>query len=604
MSQDPETPREEPRAQLREYLSILWVRKWSIIIVTLIVVGAAMAFSARQTPMYVSESQFLVKPASITGDASAKSTPNMETEKELLSSTQVAGIAAERAETDADPRALLNHLEVEVIAGTEILVIRYESPSPAEAQRLANEFARGYAEFRRRELLSELDAASKTLENKIADLNVDLQNALEEVEGQPVGSSERVGSEAEANAIQSRIAAYEGELGELVNKSDIQVGDLIQSAFLPRSPVSPDYLRTGILALLAGLLLGIGIAFLRERLDDRLRGRADLEEHIGAPVMAVIPQVSSWRRRNEAPVVTLSEPRSAAAEAYRTLRTSLLFAAAQRDAKTILITSPHAGEGKTATSANLAVVLAQARKRVLLLSADLRKPRLHRFFSVPNDVGLTSVLIGEAKPWEAVLDVGFESLKLVPSGPVPGNPAELLGSDAMGRLLAQFREVADFVILDSAPALVVADALTVAPFVDAALFVADAENTTRGAVVHGRGQLEQVNAKLLGAVLNNFDPAKARTSPYYYSYYYSYRYEETPRTGRLRRRRVDKQEGPYPVGAQVTGFEGGRRTEDAEGRGDQAQEVSGMARLWGAEPAPEEPGAEENGPQRGVTRHR
>jgi capsular exopolysaccharide synthesis family protein len=596
MSQEPEAPREESRVQLREYLSILWVRKWTILIVTLLVVGAALGFSARQVPMYRSEARFLVKPASISGEIGPPASVNMETEKELLASTPVAQIVTEKANLEAgDPRGLLAELEVQVVPGTEILLIQYEAPDPVQARDLANHFAKGYAQFRREELLQELEAASKSIREKLEQLQIDYQEAQDEAKDLPPGSAERDAPEAKAASIQSQITAYTQDLNELVDKSDIQVGDVIQPAFLPTAPVSPDYVRNGILALVLGLLLGVGLAFLRERLDDRLRGRADLEEHIGAPVLAVIPRVSSWRRKAEAPVVTVTEPRSAPSEAYRTLRTSLLFAASQRDAKTILITSPHAGEGKTATSANLAVVLAQARKRVLLISADLRKPRLHRFFRVPNDVGLTSVLIGDAKPWEAVVDVGFESLKLVPSGPVPGNPAELLGSDAMGTLLAQFREVADFVLLDSAPALVVADSLTLAPFVDAALFVADAENTNRGAVMHARNQLEQVNVAVIGAALNNFDPSKARTSPYYYSYYYTYKYEEVPRQGRLRRRRVGTEEGPYPVGgARPTGFESGREPVELGGpREEEGIAGSGLSRLWAPEARPDEPPAEQ-----------
>jgi capsular exopolysaccharide synthesis family protein len=601
MSQEPEAPREEPRVQLREYLSILWVRKWSIIIVTLLVVGAALAFSARQVPMYASDSRFLVKPASISGETPPSASVTMETEKELLSSTPVAEIVADRADIEGEPRSLLASLEVEVVPGTEILLIRYESPDPGRARDLANHFARGYAQFRREELLKELEAVSQSIREKLEQAQIDYKQALSEAEGLPPESPERAGPEAEASAIQSQITAYEQDLNELVDKSDLQVGNVIQLAFLPAEPISPDYVRNGLLALVMGLLLGMGIAFLRERLDDRLRGRADLEGHIGAPVLAVVHKVPSWRRRGETPVITLTEPRSASSEAYRTLRTSLLFAASQRDAKTLLVASPHAGEGKTATSANLAVVLAQARKRVLLISADLRKPRLHRFFDIPNDIGLTSVLIGEAKPWEAEADLGMEHLKVVPSGTVRGNPAELLGSDAMGRLLAQFRDVADFVILDSAPALVVADALTLAPFVDAALFVADAEHTTRSAVIHARNQLEQVNATVIGAVLNNFDPSKAKSSPYYYSYYYTYKYEEPASRPRgFLRRRVGKEEAPYPVGSPrpVSGFERGQEAasgEAAQAEGDTAVGSIHRARmegLWGPAATPEGNGEE------------
>jgi capsular exopolysaccharide synthesis family protein len=191
--------------------------------------------------------------------------------------------------------------------------------------------------------------------------------------------------------------------------------------------------------------------------------------------------------------------------------------------KAIMVVSPGAGEGKTTTAANLALVLADAGKRVVLVSADLRKPRIHQFFDLANDIGLSTVLAGEAEPWEAILDPGVENLRVLLSGPVPGRPAEMLQSEQMGEVMTGLREVADFVIVDTAPVLLVTDALALAPLVDGVLFVADAENTSRSAVAHSREQLEQVGATLIGSVFNNFDPSKARGYRYQ-GYYAPYRY--------------------------------------------------------------------------------
>ncbi|MGH2657975.1 MAG: CpsD/CapB family tyrosine-protein kinase [Actinomycetota bacterium] len=283
-----------------------------------------------------------------------------------------------------------------------------------------------------------------------------------------------------------------------------------------------------------GLALGVGLAFLRERLDDRLRGRGDLEARAGAPVLAVVPHASSWKKRKEARLVTVTEPRSAPSEAYRTLRTSLLFTASQKGVRKVVITSSQDEEGKTTTVANLGMVLAQAGKRVVLVDADLRKPRLHRFFGVENRVGLTNVLAEEVQPPEAVVQSGVPNLVLLPCGPVPGNPAELLSSDAMGAMLQHLGKIADFVVVDSAPVLAAADASILATYADAVLMVADADRATRGSVAHARVQLDQVNANVVGAVLNNFDLSKARAYPYYYQYYYVYRYEQ-PDGGRRTR---------------------------------------------------------------------
>jgi capsular exopolysaccharide synthesis family protein len=296
---------------------------------------------------------------------------------------------------------------------------------------------------------------------------------------------------------------------------------VVGPADLPDSPASPNIIQNAILALIAGIALGIAVALLRERLDDRLRDREDLEFRLGAPVLAVVPRVTSWRRGKKPLLVSVTEPQSAAAESYKALRTSVQHFALQRDAKVILVTSASAGEGKTATTANLGVALAHAGKRTILVSADLRKPRVHRFFNVGSLPGLTGVLTNNKTPWEVMeRDVGVDHLQILPSGAVPTNPAELLGSDQMGRLIASLREVADFVLLDTAPILPVADALTLSAFVDGVLFVADSGATTGKAVDHSLKQLQQVNAPVFGAILNNFDPGRA--GPYYYSHYRYY----------------------------------------------------------------------------------
>jgi len=200
--------------------------------------------------------------------------------------------------------------------------------------------------------------------------------------------------------------------------------------------------------------------------------------------------------------------------------------------RVISVTSPHAGEGKTTTVANLATTLALTGKKVMALSADLRKPRLHRFFGLDNEVGLSSVLAGQAQLAEVARRVeGLDSLRIVTSGPVPPNPAELLSSDEMESLLRDLRSSADYVVIDTPPALVVSDAMIVAPRVDGVVVVVDADTTTGGAASHAIDQLEQVGGNVIGSVLNRFDPSKARyysyAGRYAYAYRYHYRHEDS-----------------------------------------------------------------------------
>jgi len=294
-------------------------------------------------------------------------------------------------------------------------------------------------------------------------------------------------------------------------------------AVLPSSPSSPNVRLNGVLGLVLGLALGTGFAFLRERLDDRLSSQEDFEEAIASPMLAVVPMIKDWRKRERARLITTEAPKSPAAEAYRTIRTNLQFIARGDGFKVLTVTSPSLGEGKTTTVANIAVVLAQAGKRVIALSCDLRKPRLHRFFGLNNKVGLSDVLAGNASFMDAMQRPEVENLRVVATGTVPPNPAELLGSEEMDAFLKSLRRYADFVLIDTPPMLAVSDPLVLVPKSDGVIMVADAETTTCSAMTHGREQIEQVGGNLVGGVLNDFDSARAKYYPAYYRYYYPYK---------------------------------------------------------------------------------
>jgi succinoglycan biosynthesis transport protein ExoP len=498
-------------------------------------VASTLFLSLLQTPLYESTAKVLVRPINqTTGELAAPVPPNLETERGLVASVPVAERVAQSLEVSEEPRTLLDDVSVEVVTGAEFLEIHYQHPDPLQAQRRAQAFADEYLNFRRQQAVDEILAASETVRQRIRSL----EDRLGELESQIDDSndpSERADLEAQASTLEGQVAVLQVQLSQLAPSAGLSVGQVVEPASVPDSPASPNYLVNIALALFVGLALGVGLAFLRERLDDRIRGRQDLEAQTGAPALAVVPKVTKWKRRKEAHLVTQEEPRSASSEAYRTLRTSLLFFASQREMHSLLVTSAQVEEGKTTTVSNLGVALAQAGKRVILLDADLRKPRLHRFFALNNHVGLTNVLAGETEPWGAVVQPHMDNLGVLPSGPVPGNPAELLSSDQMGGLIEQFSQAADFVLIDSAPVLAAADATILATFADGVLLVADADRASRGSVGHARVQLDHVNATVVGAMLNNFDLSKARAYPYYYQYYYVPRVEpEQPRRGLLR----------------------------------------------------------------------
>ena len=226
--------------------------------------------------------------------------------------------------------------------------------------------------------------------------------------------------------------------------------------------------------------------------------------------------------------MTLSAPDSEAAEAYRTARTTLQYLARTDGAKVIAIAGPGKGEGKTTTTGNLAVALARSGKRVIAVSCDLRKPRLHRFFDLDNDHGLSNLLVHSTSQTlqESLFETEIPGLTVMPSGPVPQNPAELLGSLNMDLVLDHLRDRADIVLLDTAPALVVADTLGLAPKADAIVVVVDADNTTREVVRQLRTRLDRVGGRVFACVLNDFQASHARGDDRYgyYSSKYSTKY--------------------------------------------------------------------------------
>lgn len=238
-------------------------------------------------------------------------------------------------------------------------------------------------------------------------------------------------------------------------------------------------------------------------------------------------------------LVVRDDPKSPAAEAIRSLRTNLQFVGLDRPLKSVLVTSADPSEGKTSISANLAVSLAQSGTRTILVGADLRKPSLHRVFGVSNRTGLTSVLLGQSRLSDTLEETDVENLKILNSGPIPPNPAELLGSKAMKGLVAELEEAADMVIFDATPALAVTDAVLLANAVDGVLLVVSMNKTPREVVRRAKDQLLQVRANLVGVVANRVE-ARGRSKYYYYYYYGEGNKEAAAAGGDGVRRRKEK----------------------------------------------------------------
>jgi capsular exopolysaccharide synthesis family protein len=300
---------------------------------------------------------------------------------------------------------------------------------------------------------------------------------------------------------------------------------------IPHAPIGPMRTRTIILAFILSLVAGIGLAFLLDFLDDSIKSVEDVDRYIHLPALALIPAGRSDKpklRGTEPPaprdmtaLALVSDVRSPIAESYRHLRTSLLLSSAGNPPRTILVTSSQPSEGKTTTAINTAFMLAQTGAQVLIIDCDLRRPRLHAHFNVPNARGLTNALSGELDDLDSLIQTYDKqpNLKLLPSGPVPPNPAELLGSEEMRRLLTMLSEKFTHIIVDSPPAISFTDASILSTFVDGVILVIHGGRSSRAVVRRAKQQLLDVGAHIFGVVLNN---VKIESHDYYYSGYAGY----------------------------------------------------------------------------------
>lgn len=306
---------------------------------------------------------------------------------------------------------------------------------------------------------------------------------------------------------------------------------IVDRAQPPYSPFQPNMRRNLMFGLMLGLVLGIGLALLVEFLDDTIKTPQDIEKKLLLAVLGVIPKL----KNTETAAAALEDPRSAFSESYRSLRTGLQFATDKGVPRTLVVTSASMAEGKSTTALALAQNFAQLGKRTLLIDCDLRNPSLHkRIPGVLNENGLSSYLSGAIKPQEMVVATGIDNLSFAPTGPLPPNPAELLGSPRMNALLTVASHKFDLVILDGPPVLGLADAPILAHLAAGTLLVVEAAETRVGVVQAAVKRLQAARARVVGAVLTKYDAVKSG-SGYGYGYGYSYYTYGDPAPKRLGR---------------------------------------------------------------------
>jgi capsular exopolysaccharide synthesis family protein len=304
---------------------------------------------------------------------------------------------------------------------------------------------------------------------------------------------------------------------------------IIERAEVPGGPISPNPKRNYQLAVLLGLALGIGMALLLEHLDNTVKTPDDVKEELGLPFLGMVPLAEGRAVLRQSQREGVS---SGVKEAYRLLRTNLIFSSAERTGRVLVVSSASPGEGKTTTVANIAISLAQNGARVLAVDGDLRRPTLHQHFAIHKTPGLSDLIVGKCQPSDSVQITRFQGLHVLPCGYIPPNPAELLGSRNMTEVMAALRSHYDWVLIDSAPILGMADTPVLSAAADGVALVVSAESTTRPAILRAVDQIQTVGGRLLGVILNRVNLER---NSYYYGQYYGEYYRSYYKEGTKRR---------------------------------------------------------------------
>lgn len=518
--------------ELRLYIAILQRWFWLILLCTIVAGGIAYFFSQQKIPTYSAQATVLLdtsRTTSATPDYASIITSERLAQTYAALLSQPAAISATMEELSLEPEIL--SVDAQPQRDTSLLLVTVISEDPKAAQEMANQLPH-VVNRQQRERQAERYGVTKT--NLVEKLTATEEEVLG-IRGQlaqldPEAPEDKV----EYSTLSAKLTSLERTLETLrqnifnIRLTEDQESNLlavIQTAFLPEVPISPNVPRDTLLAAILGAMVGLGAGFFIEYLDDTIKPNHDVKHIFGMSILAFIGRVEQKGKKRL--LVTSSEHPRAVTEAYRMLRTNIRFAMVDNPSRAIVVASPRPGEGKSTTAANLAIVMAQAGHKTILVDADLRRPVQHKIFGVGEKTselkGLTTALINPEQPIERYLEpTSTENLLVLSSGPIPPNPSELLGSLRLQDLIGHLQKMADYVIIDTPPVLTVTDSSLLASFVGGVLLVVRANSTQLNSIEGSLGQLKSANAKVLGCVLN--DIKAQRGAYYYYNNYYDNNY--------------------------------------------------------------------------------
>lgn len=518
--------------ELKDYALALWKWRWLILLATVMAGGMSYWTTSQmpfqyQTTTTLRVGQFLENPDPRGWD--------------FNTSQQLAQSYAQAAQRQTILKATVDALGLEwpwqllarnvtvVVVGSQYLQIGVVDADPARAKAIADEIARQV-------ILQSPTAQEEQAQAKEREF---VANQLSDLQGKIEGGQSKIGElehqvEQEASAVgiknlQDQIAA----LHQQVNGWQATYATLLQSnkgtttnflsvfdpASLPTRPSGPNLWRNVLIAALVGFVLAATAALFMEYFDDTIRSSNELERLIALPLLGAIARLGRSNSMSDY-LIGLKDPLSPLAESFRVLRTNVLFRGVTNDTSVTLVTSAVMGEGKTTVACNLAVAMAQYGSQVILIDADLRRPDVHKYFETENEAGLSSLLLDDAMPLSAVLvDTAVPGLRVLPSGAMPPNPGELLGSTRMRLRLAEMLRLSESIIIDAPPLLALADASILGTLSTGVILVARNGRTRRHLLRQGKRMIDQIGLTILGVVLND---VRSRNDNYHQYYAAAY----------------------------------------------------------------------------------
>jgi len=516
--------------ELLQYWAIIRRWLWLVVLTTLLAAAAALVVSLRTTPEYRATTQILIQqasnPSNLTTYSDILTSERLaRTYSKLLTNRPVLEQALQELDMDGEQAVadLKDSVSVQPVRDTTLIQLSVEDTDPARAVALANEIPKVFARYNENVQLSRYRDSKQNLETQLKRLEADLtriQTQLDAVKAADNADPAQVlPLETQLTSLQTSYASLLRQYEEVRLAEAGSVDTIVVSEpALEAKKVRPRTMLNTLLAAIVGLMLGLGAAFLIEYLDDTVKSPDDVARLGDIPVLTGIARV---QEDDHLPLVTQAHAKSPVSEAFRVLRTNIQFASVDNPLRTLLITSSAPSEGKSFITANLAVVMAQMGRRVVIVDADLRKPMQHKIFDLPNNLGLTTALLAErgSEVTRHVQGTQIPGVQVLTSGPIPPNPSELLGSQRMGEIVHDLLESADVVLFDTPPALAVTDAAVLSRGADGVLLIVEVGKTRQPALYQALAELHRAGTRILGVVLNSLPP---RGSAYYSQYYYSY----------------------------------------------------------------------------------